>query len=235
MNIQSWFPLGLTGLISLHSKELSRVFSSTTVWKHQFFTARPSLLSNSHFQYMTNGKTIALTIQAFVGKVMTLLCNILSGFVIAFLPRSKHPLISWLQSLSTVILSSVQFSRSVVSSSLWPHGPQHARPLYPSSTPGVYSNSCPLSWWCHPTISSSSPSPPTLNLSQHQGLFQWVSCSHQVAKVLEFQLQHQSFQWIFRTDFLRGGLVGCPCCRLLRVFPNTTVQKNQFFGTQLSF
>ena len=48
----------------------------------------------------------------------------------------------------------------------------------------------------------SSPSPPTFNLSQHQGLFQWVSSSHEVAKVLEFQLQHQSFQWIFRTDFL---------------------------------
>ena len=53
-----------------------------------------------------------------------------------------------------------------------------------------------------PSHPLSSPSPPTLNLSQHQGLFQWVSSSHQVAKVLEFQLQHQSFQWIFRIDFL---------------------------------
>ena len=51
----------------------------------------------------------------------------------------------------------------------------------------------------HPLLS---PSPPTFNLSQHQGLFKWVSSSHQVARVLEFQLQHQSFQWIFRTDFL---------------------------------
>ena len=51
----------------------------------------------------------------------------------------------------------------------------------------------------HPLLS---PSPPAFNLSQHQGLFQWVSSSNQVAKVLEFQLQHQSFQWIFRTDFL---------------------------------
>ena len=56
-----------------------------------------------------------------------------------------------------------------------------------------------------------SPSPPIFNLSQHQGLFQWVSSSYQVAKVLEFQLQHQSFQWIFRTDFLWDGLVGFPC------------------------
>ena len=53
-----------------------------------------------------------------------------------------------------------------------------------------------------PSYPLSSPFPPALNLSQHQGLFQWVSSSYQVAKVLEFQLQHQSFQWIFRTDFL---------------------------------
>ena len=57
----------------------------------------------------------------------------------------------------------------------------------------------------------SSPAPPAFNLSQNQGLFQWVSSSHQVAKVLEFQLQHQSFQWIFRTDFLWDRLVGSPC------------------------
>ena len=62
-----------------------------------------------------------------------------------------------------------------------------------------------------PSHPLSSPSPPACNLSQHQGLFQWVSSSHQVAKVLELQLQHQSFQWIFRTDFLEGGLVVCPC------------------------
>ena len=54
----------------------------------------------------------------------------------------------------------------------------------------IYPNTCPLSQWCHPTISSLSPSPPALNLSQHQGLFKWVSSLHQVAKVLEFQLQH---------------------------------------------
>ena len=65
------------------------------------------------------------------------------------------------------------------------------------------SNSCPSSQWCHPTISSSVvPFSPAFNLSQYKGLLQWVSSSHQVAKVLKFQLQHQSFQWIFRTDFL---------------------------------
>ena len=62
-----------------------------------------------------------------------------------------------------------------------------------------------------PSHPLSSPSPPALNLSQHQGLFRWVSSSHQVVSVLEFQLQHQSFQWISRTDLLSGGLVGSPC------------------------
>ena len=57
----------------------------------------------------------------------------------------------------------------------------------------------------------SSPSPPAFNLSQHQGLFQWVSSLHEVAKVLEFQLQHQSFQWTSRADLLQDGLVGSPC------------------------
>ena len=62
-----------------------------------------------------------------------------------------------------------------------------------------------------PSYPLSSPSPPTFNLSQHQGLFKWVSSPHQVAKVLEFQLQHQSFQWTFRTDLPYDGLVGSPC------------------------
>ena len=84
---------------------------------------------------------------------------------------------------------SVQFSRSVVSNSLRPHQSQHSRPPCPSPTPGVHSDSRPSSWWCHPAISSSVvPSPPALNPSQHQRLFQWVNSSHEVAKVLEFQL-----------------------------------------------
>ena len=89
MNIQDWFPLGLTGCISLQSKGLSRVSSNTTVWKHQFFNAQLSLWSNSHHTSMTTGKTIALTRQTFI---------LLSRLVIAFLPRSKCLLISWLQS-----------------------------------------------------------------------------------------------------------------------------------------
>ena len=74
------------------------------------------------------------------------------------------------------------------------------------------SNSCPLSQWCHPTLSSSVVLfSSAFNLSQDQGLFQWVSSLHQVAKVLELQLQHQSFQWTPRTDILQNGLVGSPC------------------------
>ena len=92
MNTQGWFPEGLTRLISLLCKALSRVFSSTTVRKHQFLGLQPSLWSNSH-TYMTAEKTVALTIQTFVGKVMSLLFNILSRYITAFLPRSKCLLI----------------------------------------------------------------------------------------------------------------------------------------------
>jgi len=105
VNIQGWFPLGLTDLISLQAKGFSRLFSSTwRIWKHQFFRTQPSLWSTSHIQYMTTGKAIALTIWTLVRKVMSLLFNTLSRFVITFLPRSKHLLISWLQSPSSVIL-----------------------------------------------------------------------------------------------------------------------------------
>ena len=97
----------------------------------------------------------------------------------------------------------LQFSRSVMSDSLRTHGLQHTRPPCPSPTPGAYSNSRPSRWWCHPTILSSVvPSSSHLPSFPASGLFQWVGSSHQVAKVLEFQLQYQSFQWIFRTDFL---------------------------------
>ena len=92
-----------TGWIFLQSKGLSRVFSNTTVEKHQFFSTQLSSQSNSHI-HMTTGKTIALTRRTFVDKVMALLFNMLSRLVITFLPRSKHLLISWLQSPSAVIL-----------------------------------------------------------------------------------------------------------------------------------
>ena len=85
----------------------------------------------------------------------------------------------------------------------------------------------------HPLLS---PSPPAPNPSQHQGLFQCVNSSHEVAKVLEFQLQHHSFQRNPRADLLQNGLVGSPCSPRdsQESFSNTTVPKHQFFGTQPS-
>ena len=84
-----------------------------------------------------------------------------------------------------------------------------------------------------PSHPLSSPSP-AFNLFQHQGLFQWVSSSHQVAKELEFQLDHQSFQCIVRTDFLKDGLAGSPCSPRDSQEFSPTPQKHQFFGALLS-
>ena len=84
----------------------------------------------------------------------------------------------------------------------------------------------------HPLLS---PSPPAFSLSQHQGLSQWVSSLHQVVKVLEFQLQHQSFQWIFRTDFLQDGLAGFPCCSRDSLESSPTPQFKSINSLVLSF
>ena len=84
VNIHGWFPLGLTGLISWQVKGLSRLFSSTTVWKYWFFSSQSSLWSNSHIYIWLLGKTIALTRWTIVTKIMPLLLNMLSRFVIAF-------------------------------------------------------------------------------------------------------------------------------------------------------
>ena len=95
-------------------------------------------------------------------------------------------------------------------------------------------------YWVSDAIRSShslsSPSPPALNLSQHHGLFQWVGSSHQVAKVLELQLQHQSFQWMNIQDWFPLGLTGLilQSKGFSRVFSNTTVQKHQFYSAQPS-
>ena len=99
MNTQDWSSLGWTGWISLQSKGLSRVFSNITVQKHQFLGAQPSLWSNSHIRTWLLEKPQPWQHVLFVGKVMSLLFNMLSRFVIAFLPRSKCLLISWLQSV----------------------------------------------------------------------------------------------------------------------------------------
>ena len=179
--------------------------------------------------------------------------------VIAFLPRSKSHLISWLQSLSAVILEPPKIKSATISTvspsiSHEVMGPDamnqncqafnnsYALNLlevfklkmdfsYICSSVSSVTQSCLTLWgpmhcsttdlhvyhqlpeftqthvhWVgdaiQPSHLVSSPSPPTFNLSQHQGLFKWVSSSHQVAKVLELQFQHQSFQWMFRTDFL---------------------------------
>ena len=95
MNIHDWFPLGLIAWMSLQSKGLSRVFSNTTVQKHQ--SSKAFFIVQLSHPYMTTRKTTALTRWTFVGKVMSLLFNILSRLVTAFLLRSKHLLISWLQ------------------------------------------------------------------------------------------------------------------------------------------
>ena len=103
-------PLQWTGWISLQSKGLSRVFSNTTILQRSaFFTVQLS------HPYMTTGKTIALTRQIFVGKVMSLLFNMLSRLVITFLPRSERLLISWLQSPSVVILEPRKIKSDTVS------------------------------------------------------------------------------------------------------------------------
>ena len=101
MNIQDWFPLGWTGSISLKSKGLSRVFSNTTVQKASVICFSAFYMVQLSHPCMTTGKTIALTIWIFVGKVTSLLYNVL--FVIVFLPRSKCLLISWVQPPSAVM------------------------------------------------------------------------------------------------------------------------------------
>ena len=103
MNIQEWFPLGLTGWISLQSKGLSRTFSNTGSKAPILQCSAFFMVQLSHL-YMNTGKTIFLIRQTFVGKVMSLLFNMLSRLVIAFISRSKRLLISWLQSPSAVIL-----------------------------------------------------------------------------------------------------------------------------------
>ena len=107
------------------------------------------------------------------------------------------------------LVGSVQLSHSVVSDSLRPHKLQHARPPCPTPIPGVHSDSHPsINEAIQPSHPLSSPSPPAPNPSQHQSLFQWVNSSHEVAKVLEFQLQHHPLQGNPRADLPQNGLVG---------------------------
>ena len=134
-----------------------------------------------------------------------------------------------------VSVSSVQFTRSVVSDSLQPHGLQHARPPCPSPTPGVYSNSCPLSQWCHPTISAS-VIPFSSRLLSASGSFQMSQffpsggqSTGVSALVSVFPMNAQD-----RSPLGWPGWISLQSKGLPRVFSNTTVQKHQFFGAQLS-
>ena len=133
--------------------------------------------------------------------------------------------------------SSVQFSRSVVSDSLRPHEPQHARPPCPSPTLRVHPNSCPLSRWCHPTISSSlvpfSSCPQSFPASGSFQMCQLFASGDQrigvsaSTSVLPMNTQDWSpLRWT--------GWISLQSKGLSRVFSNTTVQKHQFFSTQLS-
>jgi len=131
--------------------------------------------------------------------------------------------------------SSVQFTRSIMSNSLWPHEPQHAKPPCPSPTPGVHPNPCPLSRWCCPTISSSvipfiscPQSFPASRSFQISQLFTWGGQSTAVSvsiSVLPMNTQDWYLGWTHWISLQSKGLS--------RVFSNTTVQKHQFFGTQL--
>ena len=131
---------------------------------------------------------------------------------------------------------SVQFCRSVVSNSLWPHGLLHARPPCPQLTPRVYSNSCPLSQWCHPTISSSVvPFSSCLQSFPASGSFQmrqfFESGDQSTGASASTSVLPMNIQ-----DWLPLGLTGLISLMskgLSRVFSNTTVQRHQFFGTQL--
>ena len=103
MNIYGWFPLGCTGWMSLHPRGLSRVFSSPTIQKHDFFGSQPSLWFNSHIHTWLLEKTTALTTWSVVSQEMPLLFDMLSRFLKAFLPRWKCLFIFSLQPSSTVI------------------------------------------------------------------------------------------------------------------------------------
>ena len=161
-------------------------------------------------------------------------CNISSPAIVT---QRYKPWVKTKTPYQPLLGSSVQFSRSVVSDSLRPHEPQHARPPCPSPTPGVYPNTCPSSWWCHPTISSSvvlfSSCPQSLPASGSfpmSQLFAWSGQSIEVS-ALASGLPKNTQDW---SPLGWTGWISLQAKGLSRVFSNTTVQKHQFFGTQLS-
>ena len=134
-------------------------------------------------------------------------------------------------------MNSVQFSHSVVSNSLQPHGLQHTRPPCPSPTPGACSNSYPSNWWCHPTISSSVvPFSSCLQSFPVSGSFPtsqfFASGGQSVGASASTSVLRMNIEDWFPLGLT--GLISLQSKELSRVFSNTTVQKHQFFGAQLS-
>jgi len=156
-------------------------------------------------------------------------------YIKAFLIRCQNIQACHVLQMKWQLYHSVQFSCSVVSDSLRPHESQHARPPCPSPTPGIHPNSCALSRWCHPAISSvvpfsSCPQPlPASESFPMSQLFAWGGQSTGVsasASVLSMNTQNWSpLEWTC--------WISLQCKGLSRVFSNTTVQKHQFFGSQL--
>ena len=175
-----WFVfLPVQGTLKSHLQHQS---SKALIPQHSpFFIVQLSQL------YLTTGKAIALTIWTFVGKGMFLLFNTLSRFVIAFLPRSSS--VSLVAQSSPTLCEQMDCSMTGF--------PVHHQLLTLAQTHVYWVDDA-----IQPSYSLLSPSSPAFYLVQHQGLFQWISSLHQVAKVLGFQLQHPSFQWIF----------SCPSC-----------------------
>ena len=130
---------------------------------------------------------------------------------------------------------SVQFTRSVMSNSLQLHGLQHTRPPCPSLTAGVYSDSCPLSWWCHPTISSSSIPFSHFQSSPASGSFQMTQLFASGGQSIEVSASTSVLAMNTQDWFPLGwtGWISLQSKGLSRVFSNTTVQKHQFFSAQL--
>ena len=204
--------------------------SSTVSWSWLFMSIEPGMLSN---------RFILCCPLLLLPLVFT------SMWSLKFI-SNLHVLSPWSNEVVLIVpyfrdeetqFSSVQFSRSVVSDPLRPYGLQHARPPCPSPTPGVHPNSCPLSWWCHPTISSSAvpfsscpQSFPASGSFQMSQLFAWGGQSTRVSastSVLPMNTQDWSpLGWT--------GWISLQSKGLSRVFSNTAVQKHQFFGAQLS-
>ena len=142
-----------------------------------------------------------------------------------------------IQKVNLLFKVSVQFSRSIVSDSLRPHEPQNTRPPCPSPTPRVYPNLCPLCWWCHPTISSSVvPFSSCAQSFPASGSFQMSQLSTSGGQSIKVSAS-TSVLPMYTQDWHPLGWTGWISLQskgLSRVFSNTTVQKHQFFGTQLS-